>query len=429
MLRHDAVDYDVHARSIAQGEGFSKTLAHGRPTAFRPPGYPYFLGAVYHVFGADREPTRRAASTSRASPRPSWGRRSSRSSASSPRSCGDRSPALVALGLAAIYLPFILVGGAVMSEPLFDVFMLASLAAALAYRRSRHRYRWALLAGVLGGLADADARAGAHPARCRWPSPVWDGRPWRSRARARAPGSRWSLAAAAGDHAVDDPQRARAARLRPDLDPVRLRARGHLQRRCRAPTPRTPPRGRGSGTSPTTPTCTSASAQTPEAVLERKLRAASLALHPRAPGLRGQGRMVEHAANARPRRPAPLARHRGDDHHQPLLGRPRDPAASGSSPRLALAGAFTAMARRAPLWVWADARSLMFLSVVFLVVETPRYRTPIDPFLVLLATAARGHGGAARAGSAVDRACSGATAGPQVAAGGSCRGQRGPGGR
>jgi hypothetical protein len=30
----------------------------------------------------------------------------------------------------------------------------------------------------------------------------------------------------------------------------------------------------------------------------------------------------------------------------------------------------------------------MFLSVVFLVVETPRYRTPIDPFLVLLAAAA-----------------------------------------
>ena len=31
---------------------------------------------------------------------------------------------------------------------------------------------------------------------------------------------------------------------------------------------------------------------------------------------------------------------------------------------------------------------LMYLSVVFLVVETPRYRTPIDPFIVLLATAA-----------------------------------------
>jgi hypothetical protein len=30
----------------------------------------------------------------------------------------------------------------------------------------------------------------------------------------------------------------------------------------------------------------------------------------------------------------------------------------------------------------------MFLGVVFLVVETPRYRTPIDPFLILLAAAA-----------------------------------------
>ena len=30
----------------------------------------------------------------------------------------------------------------------------------------------------------------------------------------------------------------------------------------------------------------------------------------------------------------------------------------------------------------------MYLSVVFLVVETPRYRTAIDPFIVLLATAA-----------------------------------------
>ena len=45
-------------RSIAQGDGFSKTLAHGRPTAFRPPGYPYFLGAVYHVFKADRKPVK-----------------------------------------------------------------------------------------------------------------------------------------------------------------------------------------------------------------------------------------------------------------------------------------------------------------------------------------------------------------------------------
>jgi len=34
---------------------------------------------------------------------------------------------------------------------------------------------------------------------------------------------------------------------------------------------------------------------------------------------------------------------------------------------------------------------LMYLSVVFLVVETPRYRTAIDPFIVLLAALALSH--------------------------------------
>src|ERR671934_2562469 len=52
--RHDARDYDVHARSIAEGHGFSEKIAYGRPTAFRPPGYPYFLGGVYRVFGVER---------------------------------------------------------------------------------------------------------------------------------------------------------------------------------------------------------------------------------------------------------------------------------------------------------------------------------------------------------------------------------------
>jgi hypothetical protein len=54
---------------------------------------------------------------------------------------------------------------------------------------------------------------------------------------------------------------------------------------------------------------------------------------------------------------------------------------------LAVIGAFDARARAAPLWVWA-VPLLMYLSVVFLVVETPRYRTAIDPFIVLLAALA-----------------------------------------
>ena len=53
---------------------------------------------------------------------------------------------------------------------------------------------------------------------------------------------------------------------------------------------------------------------------------------------------------------------------------------------LALMGVALGAARGTPWFVWAFP-ILMFLSVVFLVVETPRYRTPIDPFLVLLAAA------------------------------------------
>ena len=54
---------------------------------------------------------------------------------------------------------------------------------------------------------------------------------------------------------------------------------------------------------------------------------------------------------------------------------------------LALAGAFSRPVRAAPKWVWL-VPLLLALSVVFVNVETPRFRAPVDPFLVLLAAAA-----------------------------------------
>jgi 4-amino-4-deoxy-L-arabinose transferase-like glycosyltransferase len=51
---------------------------------------------------------------------------------------------------------------------------------------------------------------------------------------------------------------------------------------------------------------------------------------------------------------------------------------------LAIAGATTRLARRTPLFVWLIPL-LLYLSVVFLVVETPRYRTGIDLFVIMLA--------------------------------------------
>jgi 4-amino-4-deoxy-L-arabinose transferase-like glycosyltransferase len=53
---------------------------------------------------------------------------------------------------------------------------------------------------------------------------------------------------------------------------------------------------------------------------------------------------------------------------------------------LALAGAFTKLARGAPTWVWF-VPLLLALSVVVVNVETPRFRAPVDPFLILLASA------------------------------------------
>jgi hypothetical protein len=51
---------------------------------------------------------------------------------------------------------------------------------------------------------------------------------------------------------------------------------------------------------------------------------------------------------------------------------------------LALAGIPTTAARRAPRWMWAIP-VLYALSIVFVNTETPRFREPIDPFLILLA--------------------------------------------
>jgi hypothetical protein len=63
---------------------------------------------------------------------------------------------------------------------------------------------------------------------------------------------------------------------------------------------------------------------------------------------------------------------------------------------LALAGVFTRPARTAPGWLWL-VPVLLWLSVALINAETPRFREPVDPFLILLgacaiATAARAIG-------------------------------------
>jgi hypothetical protein len=53
---------------------------------------------------------------------------------------------------------------------------------------------------------------------------------------------------------------------------------------------------------------------------------------------------------------------------------------------LAVAGALTRRARQAPFWVWGIPLAL--LATTILVQGAPRFRLPVDPFLLLLASLA-----------------------------------------
>jgi 4-amino-4-deoxy-L-arabinose transferase-like glycosyltransferase len=50
LVRGDTVEYNQIAVNLVQGEGYAY-FDPPQPTAFRPPGYPVFLAAVYKVFG------------------------------------------------------------------------------------------------------------------------------------------------------------------------------------------------------------------------------------------------------------------------------------------------------------------------------------------------------------------------------------------
>ncbi len=357
-LVHDALDYDNHAASIAAGEGFA--TSYGRATAFRPPLYPVFLAGVYWLVGGSDLVAARIANAFVGTAIVAligvlafqlWGRRES----------------LVAMALGAVYVPLILVGQSVMSEPLAVLCMLAALAAALK--------RWALLAGVLMGLAIL-GRANAMILLLPLVFAVWRGpkpavvlvvaavltvAPWTIRNAIVldhfVPVSTQLGSALAGTYNSEaradkeNPASWRSLRRVDDYMPIFSQAR-----------------------------------TTNEAVLERQLRDASLEF------IREHPAYVLKVAFWTTRRMFDLAGMDWSIHTASTISAGRTAGITGVIcfwifAVLAAIGAFTQRARAAPLWFWA-VPLLMYLSVVFLVVETPRYRTAIDPFIVLLAALA-----------------------------------------
>lgn len=380
-LRHDAYDYDLHARSIAAGEGFAEPYP-GRPTAFRPPGYPYLLGAVYKVTGVERAPVAERLEPARVA-QAVIGTLIVAMIGVLAAQLWSRRVALVAMAVGAVYLPLVLVGGSVMSEPLFTLLLLAALAVALAQRRSPHRYALAVLAGVLAGLAIL-TRANAGVLLLPLAFAVWNGTPrwsWRALAPVAA------LVAAAA--VTVTPWTIRNAVVFDAFIPVSTQLGSALAGTYNdsARLDRyNPASWRSVRWVPEYAGLYRRRAGTPEPALERRLRATALRYardHPAyvlEVGLWSTLRVLELAGRDRSRATAAT------------ISVERRWADAGVLcfwivAALALGGAFTRAARGAPLFLWAIP-VLLFASVAFLVVETPRYRTGIDPFVVVLAALA-----------------------------------------
>jgi 4-amino-4-deoxy-L-arabinose transferase-like glycosyltransferase len=377
---HDARDYDVHARSIAMGEGFSERLT-GKPTAFRAPAYIYLLGGAYDLFDVERDAAAARIRVAR------WlgavlGTLGVALIGVLAVQLWGRAMGLAAMALGAVYIPSILVSEAIMSEQLFVVFMLVALVTTIHQRGSPHRSRVALVAGFFAGLAVLTRANGlillAPLAFAVWSAPRRSWRslgppalfvtvalvtiaPWTIRnaveLHAFVPVTTqlgWALAGTYNDDARED-----------RVNPASWRS----LRRVAA----YQPLGRDYPT-------------VAEVVIEERLRRAGLEYIGEHPGY------LATVVYWNTRRLLDLASWRWSRHTASTVS--VDPGWSDAGVicfwifgALALVGATRGAARRMPAFAWAVPLA-MYLSVVFLAAETPRYRAPLDPFVILLAALA-----------------------------------------
>jgi 4-amino-4-deoxy-L-arabinose transferase-like glycosyltransferase len=381
-LVDDATDYDRHARSIATGDGYADVGMPGRESAFRPPGYTYFLGGVYALTGVKDAPEAERVLPGRIAnalvgtlvvaligviAAQLWG----------------RTAALVAMAGGAVYVPLILVGGSIMSEILFAALLLGALAAAIAHRRSAHRWRWALLAGFLGGLTVL-TRANALVLLVPLAFAVWDARPrfsWRALGPPVALGvvallcvTPWTIRNAVAFHQFVPVSTQLGSALAGTYNTEAMADREN------------PASWRSLRRIEEYRYLTGQWRVISEAELERKLRAASIDF------IEAHPSYVLKVMWWDTRRALDLASWKWSQHTASTISVAPGWAGAGVVcfwifALLALAGAFTAAARRTPWWVWAMPL-LVYRGVVAMVFETPRYRTGIDPFMVMLAALA-----------------------------------------
>jgi hypothetical protein len=406
---NDAGTYNRFAASIAtdgdyttadNGPGTGAGGSRG-PTAYFPPGYPYALALADLLDG-------HGAGHRVALP----GERLENAALGTVtvglvglvalEMCG-MGVALAALGLAAIDPVLIELSGVLVAENLLVVLELAAVWAGLRARGSPHPWRWIAGAGVLTGLATlthengavllpplavAAVRASRTPAA--HPTPAE-----RSRDHPPTGAGRFRRSLAAGallftcTAAAIAPWTVRNAlqlhRFVPVADETGITLRGTYNPTSAAD-PSIPYKWRlfwfvaaDQGIRHRAGTM---SEETLSSVLEH--RALSyIGRHPSAPlnaGIDNLARMFELEGTAAWQASATAVDLPIDDARIGVI-------AFYALCLLSLAGLATHAARAAPRWPWA-VPILFALSVVFVNVETPRFREPIDPFLLVLAACA-----------------------------------------
>jgi 4-amino-4-deoxy-L-arabinose transferase-like glycosyltransferase len=380
---NDAGTYNRLASNVAQTGDYDTGSKPGTgaggsrgPTAYFPPGFPYFLAVADLLDG--------------------------HASGHKPALHGERieqaiagtaavgllglvalellgpTVALVAMALAAVYPVLIEQTGTLVAENLLVVLELAAVWTAVRGRRSLHLYRWIAATGVLAGLA-----ALTHQNAILLLLPLGFA-VWRAGARARGAAllvicavatiAPWTIRNAVELH-----------HLVPISDETGITLVGTYNPNSAAERA-IPYKWRFFWDIPGDAHLVKTAGRYTEPQLNSRLQSQALRYighHPTAPlraGWHNLVRMLELEGPAAWHASALAVGLHVDVAHTGVI-------AFWVMSALALAGAFTRRARRVPRWVWAIP-VLLALSVVFINVETPRFREPIEPFLVLLAACA-----------------------------------------
>jgi 4-amino-4-deoxy-L-arabinose transferase-like glycosyltransferase len=393
---NDAGFYMALASQVAHTGDYSTSQAPGTgaggtrgPTAYFPPAFPYFLALVDLVDGHIGSAQAPGANPAGATFDP-HGVQPARISqavvgAITVELIGlvaleafGPGVALLALALGAVYPVLIELSAVLVAENLLTAFILASMWAALRSRRSENPYRWLVASGVFAGLASL-----AHVNAVVILIPLALAA-WRARRSPLAPGivvaatvltlTPWLVRNAVTMH-----------RFVPVSDENGITLVGTYNN-ASASDPQVPYRWRLYFSIPGEQALGQRAHSLTEPELSDRLQSHAfdyISAHPASPLsvlYHNSRRMLELEGSTAWKISASS------------LDIPTATARIGVLSfwvlcLLAVAGAFTKVVRRGPWWLWT-APVLLWLSSAFVNGETPRFREPVDPFLILLGACA-----------------------------------------